>query len=698
MRDGKITNYRMDIRKKDGSLANVLLTAVFIKIDNKTHILAITTDISRLNEFEQQLVKAKEDVEAANLDLAAANEQLEAANEELNATMEELIGANEELERLIAENRKAYKELSEKEYYLQKSQKMAMLGSFNREYPGGNMNEALFQASPSFYEIFGLDQKEIMNRDLFMSILLDPEKNGKLYQEIFEKRKESYTEEYGIKRHNDGEIRWISASGEVVYNERGMPLKIFGIAQDITERKKAEDDLRRSEYLFRSLFENTPIGIAFTEDRIIVNANRALSKITGYGLDELIGSSSKMLYPSDSDFDNAGTKMRENINFKDTGVTEARLMHKNGSDINVIVFWSKINPQENPAALTIIVQDITDQKRYDRELKESEEKYRNLINNIQDGVFRCDLDGTIEFTTPRVAQLLGCASVNEIIGKKVKDFQYMPESADREYEKLKEQGELNNYESVLRRVDTGEPVTVQANSRFFYNSEGNVIGIEGSFTDITERKKAEKDLEKAVEEKQVLLKELQHRIKNNLSMILNMIELESSSELAVNPEERLNSLQKRIHSLANLYDYLFKSDTISDVRLEDYLHSVVQSFLETYISNVKSIKIIESYDPVTANTREATAWGLIINELLTNALKYSFPDDRSGTIMIRFSKTSAGIRLEVSDNGQGPPGEFDLKRSAGFGFLIVDALADQLGGTFSFNRGDEYTFTVMIPS
>lgn len=179
----------------------------------------------------------------ANHTVELKSEELNASNEELQATMEELISTNQELERLLSENKLAYKTLSEKEYLLQKSQEIARVGSYVREYKGDNYQIESIQATPTFYEIFGFDESAELTSEYMMSIHPDSEKIIEDFKRLLHNRTEYYVREDMIKRSIDGALRWIYSIGEIFYDDCGNLVRIIGTSQDITERKLAEEGL-----------------------------------------------------------------------------------------------------------------------------------------------------------------------------------------------------------------------------------------------------------------------------------------------------------------------------------------------------------------------------------------------------------------------------------------------------------------------
>jgi len=174
--------------------------------------------------------------------------------------------------------------------------------------------------------------------------------------------------------------------------------------------------------------------------------------------------------------------------------------HMNGKEIPVSqVIMAHRAADGGIDFISTIIRDISDRKRMEEALRESEEKFRTIVDNMQDAFFRCDLNGVLVYTTASAARLLGCASAQEMIGLRVGDFYYYPEEAAKHFKALQSHGRLTHYEVTLKRRDNGRPVVVLANSQFYRDKDGAVIGIEGVYSDITERKQAEDALRESEE-------------------------------------------------------------------------------------------------------------------------------------------------------------------------------------------------------
>lgn len=265
---------------------------------------------------------------------------------------------------------------------------------------------------------------------------------------------------------------------------------------DITGRKQAEDGLKKSEALLKSIFEASSAGIALVVERRLMKINHSLSRITGYSGEELLGRSTQHLYLSDEEFNRVGQSYEE-MQRDGLAMAESRLRRKDGSLMYALICLSPINPSDVKEGVIATVLDITDRRRAEMALKESEEKYRSLVNNMHDAVYRCDLDGNLTFTSPSTVHLMGYSSVQEVIGMNIaKDFYLYPDEREKLLQTLKERGQITGYEVTLKRRDN-KPLIASVNSHFYRDRDGNIIGIEGVFRDITDRRRAEEALKES---------------------------------------------------------------------------------------------------------------------------------------------------------------------------------------------------------
>jgi two-component sensor histidine kinase len=216
-------------------------------------------------------------------------------------------------------------------------------------------------------------------------------------------------------------------------------------------------------------------------------------------------------------------------------------------------------------------------------------------------------------------------------------------------------------------------------------------------SEIHERTRAEERLNTSLQEKDVLLKEIHHRVKNNLQIITSLLNLQSRMVSDPNTLEVLHDSQNRVRSMALIHEKLYQSDNLAQVNFDEYLHSLVPSLLRTYQRGHQTITLNYDIEDTPLPLELAIPCGLIVNELVTNALKYAFPQDRGGKLWIELHKTSTqGFALRVADNGVGLPSELDIHNPPNLGLQLVNSLVSQLEGNVEIDREKGTAFTIIF--
>jgi two-component sensor histidine kinase len=217
--------------------------------------------------------------------------------------------------------------------------------------------------------------------------------------------------------------------------------------------------------------------------------------------------------------------------------------------------------------------------------------------------------------------------------------------------------------------------------------------------DVTERKQAEKQIKASLKEKEVLLKEIHHRVKNNLQIISSLLKLQSRSIKDEQTLAMFNESQSRIRTMALIHESLYQSNDLSRINFAEYIQKLVANLLRSYEINSSAIKPVINVDNVLLEIDVAVPCGLIINELVSNSLKYAFPSGKEGKIQVDFySENERNFTLTVSDNGVGLPKNLNILETKTLGLQLVNNLVDQLEGTVKNNidGGTEFRITFSI--
>ena len=215
--------------------------------------------------------------------------------------------------------------------------------------------------------------------------------------------------------------------------------------------------------------------------------------------------------------------------------------------------------------------------------------------------------------------------------------------------------------------------------------------------DITERKRTEEQIKASLREKEVLLKEIHHRVKNNMQVIISLLNLQSKHVKDKRDWEIFKDSQNRIKSMALIHDKLYQSKDLASINFAEYIENLARHLFNTYRVSSSAIKLVADIKDVPLDINTAIPCGLIINELISNSLKYAFPDGREGEIQIKlYASKDDTFSLIVRDNGIGLPEDLDFRNTKSLGLQVVVALVEQLKGTIELDRSEGTAFKIVF--
>lgn len=213
---------------------------------------------------------------------------------------------------------------------------------------------------------------------------------------------------------------------------------------------------------------------------------------------------------------------------------------------------------------------------------------------------------------------------------------------------------------------------------------------------ITARERLNTQLKQAVADKEALLKEVHHRIKNNLGVILSLVEMQREGVEDETARETLNQVRVRLDAITLIHKQIYSQESFAVLRLDTYLRDLSRGLTRLYDNDSKQIDFIMDLDPVEVTPKEAVPCGLICSELLTNAFKHAHPNGASGTIFLRLKELDTGFDIQVCDNGVGFPDNFSLDASNRLGLQLVKSLIRQLNGTLDLQNNAGACITMHI--
>jgi len=211
-----------------------------------------------------------------------------------------------------------------------------------------------------------------------------------------------------------------------------------------------------------------------------------------------------------------------------------------------------------------------------------------------------------------------------------------------------------------------------------------------------QRKQAETEIKKALKEKEMLLKEIHHRVKNNLMIISSLLNLQSSYIKDEGARKVFKESQNRAKSMAMIHERLYQSTDLKNIDFGDYIRSLTNDLYHTMVSNPERVRLEIDVEDLKIDINTVVPLGLIVNELVTNSMKYAFPGDASGYVKVEFYRKNEKIVLRVSDNGIGFPEDLDYKNTSSLGLQLVNSLTSQIDGEIELNTNQGTTFTIIF--
>lgn len=420
-----------------------------------------------------------------------------------------------------------------------------------------------------------------------------------------------------------------------------------------------EKKLKENENRFRDILENS-LDVAYKR-RLDSDQYEYLSpvieKILDYSVEELISMPSskvmELIHPHDLN------KVKEIFDSAISGKTnkynlEYRIKQKNGKYKWLNDYGSIVQGKESTTLIGSI-RDITERKKAEDALIESEEKYRTLFESNPNYTILLGLDGVILDINAAAEDITGL-SKDKFMGKHFTELEIFPED------------ELSKHEEIYPLLLKGEYKDPYESK--IYDKKGKVRWLETIWTvikkdeksnsilvinnDITKRKKAEYKIKASLKEKETLLKEIHHRVKNNLQIISSLLDLQEryvkNDPTAVNV---LKEIKNRVMSMAMIHEMIYQSEDLSHINFSEYIRNLISNLFQSYGAN-SSITSVINIEQIYMNIETAVPLGLIISELISNSLKYAFPEDKKGEILVNLTKNEK-FELTISDNGIGIP-------------------------------------------
>lgn len=497
-----------------------------------------------------------------------------------------------------------------------------------------------------------------------------------------------------------GKVKWIEIySHTIMY--LGKPAELVMMI-DITEKIRVEVALKESEEKFRMLSEQSLMAVLIIQDNVARYANEAYSKILEYPIDEILAWEANQIFQTIHPEDRKSVieqARKKQIGLENGIITHYtyRIITRSGK-VKWVENYSKTIQYGDKLADFVTLIDISETVIAERAKQESENRYQNLVETMNEGLAIIDINNKLTYVNPKLIQMTGY-SRKELIDRTIFDF-FGEEDImiiSDHFSKHKK-GLSGLFEMEWRKKD-GSKLYTMISTQPILDEQGNNSGSSAVVTDITDLKKYEKELEsrtesleKALKEKESLMRELHHRVKNNLQ-IISAITIMQEETVDEKQKNVFKEYQNRIKSMAKIHEILYRSEDIEYIDMEGYILNLIQNLILSYNVDQERIKIDLKIENLDLNISKAMHYGLIINELISNAIKYAFPGDRKGKLSVTIKKTHEDrIILIVEDNGIGMPSEINYTNPSTMGLKIIKTSTDQLKGEIILekNKGTKW--------
>ncbi len=561
-------------------------------------------------------------------------------------------------------------------------------------YQSLNEDGSFNDVNPAWIRTLGYDRKEVIGK--WFGDFLHQDWKPHFEKNFQEFKRRGYIHDVQFKiRHKDGHYLDISFEGYIGYNPDGSFKQTYCVFQDITERKLVEEELKASQLKYRQLFETMTCGVAIYEamddgdDFIFRDLNQAGENIENVKKEDVIGRRVIEAFPGVREFGLFKVFQRVWRTGKPGYFPEA--IYRDERDLGT---WRENWVYKLPSGeIVAIYNDITERKQAEQSLLEAEAELKHIIEVVPGIIAKVNAHtGYFTYCNPALSSILGF-SPEEFLARPFIEFVHPDDR----------QSTINEVEKQLK----GSPLAMFENRYICKNGSYKWLEwrataadekevIYAAATDITERKAAEEQIKRSLREKDVLMQEIHHRVKNNLQVVSSLLSMQARTTRNKEAIDVLSKSQSRINTMALIHTQLYESGDLSELNMKEFVGTLSEELFRSYpVTGTKITHIIHVTDrkfPISVGMHV----GLIINELLSNALQHAFGEGDEGKIEVSLTASDSDrVNLRVSDDGVGLPVGFDIDKTGSLGLHLVKILVeDQLQGKLEVISDGGATFNM----
>ncbi len=525
-------------------------------------------------------------------------------------------------------------------------------------------------------------------------ILLVPKFQRRRAEDDFEQlKKDPKPDQYQMPiMSSDGAVRWFDWRITPVRDAKGRVVEYQASGRDITERKEIEENYHRVQDRIRAIYEAADrIAFIVTDTALplprILEFSPGAEKIFGLDRDEAVGQSLSIVCCSDSP--NPVPGILKAILQTRKSLTGTVMMHRNtGGPFNVYHSTSPLlNDQGDIDGILITALDMSEFDAVRDKLREKEWQQKAILNNIPDIAWLKDRDSVFLAVNEAFGKRFG-QDPDRIVGKT--DFDIVPRADAEHYRKDDREVIRSGKRKVIEEgieFPGGQHAVIETLKTPVRNEEGEILGTAGIARDITIRKEMEAAIERSLREKETLLREIHHRLKNNLQVISGVLDLESRSLGESRVGGMIQNAVARLETMALIHSLLTDFIRSEEVDMDVFLDRLSQSLVKVHQKPGRNVRIRRDAKGIRLPFQKTMPLGLIINELITNSLVHAFRGSKTGEISLSILEENGRIRMTYQDDGSGLPDGTNLFTAKSTGFQLVTSLSKQLSGTLLHSKG-----------
>ncbi len=650
------------IQKNDGTIVEAESRPSLYNYLGQQSILIFLRNINAERQLEKEQMRAQIAEEA--------NKKLKTEVEERRKTETELFAAQKNLRLLIDSS-------------------LDMICASDPEGFVTEFNKAAQQT-------FGYSAEEVIGKHVSF-LYLQPEERAGVMTELLEGGGYFQGEVINLKKSGKPFTALLSAS--ILKDENGKVIGSMGVSRDVTEAKRAEKELKLNEEKYRAIYNQAYVGIALvsTDNDSYLEVNQRLCDMLGYSAEEMRNKKvHELRLPGDLSRLPAGAEFIEK-GFERI-IDEHRYSHKNGSVRIVNVTISLVrNEESEPLYFVYVYEDLTPKRKAEEQIRIQAAKLNAVFESSSHMIWTVDKELKLtSFNHNQSEWIKRTYGIVAYVGLQMTKGKMVSNDENNNFWIQRLQltfgGKAQSFETSTEI--NGEVAWREIFLNPIFDEHENVIEISCIANDITDKKMIDEQVRQSLKEKEVLLKEVHHRVKNNLQVISSILNLQSSYVKDKRTLEILLESQNRIKSMAFVHESLYQTKDFSNISFREYVENISRNLVHSYGATDSPPILNMDLDDIQLNLDTAIPCGLIINEILTNSLKYAFVPGKKGKIDIVIKEKSGNISISIGDNGKGLSDDIDFRNTESLGLQLVVSLVEQINGKIKLDTKKGTKFTI----